>query len=141
VRQSLEPVSIPVIRKVDAVVVRVPDLEQGLAFYRDQLGHPLLWRNEDSCGLSMSGSDTELVISTRLGPETNLKVDSADEAAGRFTAGGGQIIAGPDDIEIGRVAVVADPFGNRLVLLDASKGTLTVDHAGKVTGVRNGGDS
>jgi catechol 2,3-dioxygenase-like lactoylglutathione lyase family enzyme len=134
-------VSTPLIRKVDALMVRVPDLEQGLAFYSDHLGHPLLWRNEDSCGLAMSGSDTELVISTRLGPETDLKVDSADEAAGRFVAGGGQIIAGPDDIEIGRVAVVADPFGNRLVLLDTTKGTLIVDEGGKVTGVRNGGDS
>ena len=131
--------STPLIRKVDAVMVRVPDLEQGLSFYRDHLGHPLLWRTEDSCGLAMSGSDTELVISTRLGPETDLKVDSAEEAASRFKAGGGQVIAGPDDIQIGRVVLVADPFGNRLVLLDSSRGTLTVDEGGKVTGVRNGG--
>ncbi len=129
------------IRKVDAVMVRVPDLDQGLAFYHDHLGHPLLWRNEDSCGLAMSGSDTELVISTKLGPETNLRVVSADEAAGRFVGGGGQIVAGPDDIQIGRVVVVADPFGNRLVLLDTSKGTLMVDEAGEVTGVRSGGEA
>lgn len=132
--------STPLIRKVDAVMVRVPDLEQGLAFYRDQLGHSLLWRNEDSCGLAMSGSDTELVLSTKLGPETDLKVDSSEDAAGRFVAGGGRIIAGPDDVRIGRVVLVADPFGNQLVLLDASKGTLLVDEVGNVTGIRNGGD-
>ena len=26
--------------------VPVPDLDQGLAFYRDRLGHELLWRDE-----------------------------------------------------------------------------------------------
>lgn len=78
------------IRKVDAVMVRVPDLEQGLAFYRDYLGHALIWRTVDSCGLAMAGSDAELVLSTRLGPETDLLVESA-EAAARFQAGGGQL--------------------------------------------------
>ena len=123
------------IRKVDAVTVRVPDLEQGLAFYRDHLGHALIWRTEDSCGLALAGSDTELVISTRVGPETDLLVESAEAAARRFEAGGGHIVAGPEDIRIGTVVVVADPFGNRLVLLDNSKGVLTVDETGTVTGV------
>lgn len=132
--------STSLIRKVDAVMVRVPDLNQGLAFYRDHLGHALIWRTEDSCGLAMPGSDTELVISTRLGPETDLLVESAEVAARHFEAGGGRILAGPDEIQTGSVVVVADPFGNRLVLLDNSKGLLTVDEAGTVTGVFGGGE-
>ena len=36
-----------VLRMVDAVTVSVPDLDQGLAFYRDRLGHDLIWRNDD----------------------------------------------------------------------------------------------
>jgi catechol 2,3-dioxygenase-like lactoylglutathione lyase family enzyme len=129
-------VSTPLIRKVDAVVVRVPELERGLAFYRDHLGHRMLWRTEDSCGLAMEGSDTELVLSTKLGPETDLEVHSAPEAAKRFADGGGRIIAGPGDISIGTVVVVADPFGNQLVLLDSSKGQFVVDEAGNATGVQ-----
>ena len=35
-----------VLRGVDAVTVPVPDLDQGLQFYRDQLGHELAWRND-----------------------------------------------------------------------------------------------
>ena len=33
----------PLFRKVDCVRIPVPDLEAGLAFYRDQLGHALIW--------------------------------------------------------------------------------------------------
>lgn len=33
-------------RYVDAVTIRVPDLDAGLAFYRDRLGHELIWRND-----------------------------------------------------------------------------------------------
>jgi hypothetical protein len=36
---------------------------------------------------------------------------------------------------VGRLAVVADVFGNELVLLDLSKGTCVVDQSGHVTGV------
>ena len=126
----------PLIRNVDAVQVIVPDLEAGLAFYRDKLGHELRWRNETSAGLSMPDGDAELVIQTKLPKqETDLLVTSADEAAERFTEAGGTVIVPPEDVPVGRVTVVQDPWGNRLVLLDLSKGTFDTDTAGNVTGV------
>lgn len=33
----------PLFLKVDAVTIPVPDLDAGLRFYRDSLGHELLW--------------------------------------------------------------------------------------------------
>jgi catechol 2,3-dioxygenase-like lactoylglutathione lyase family enzyme len=36
----------PLLQYVDAVTVPVPDLDRGMAFYRDVLGHHLIWRNE-----------------------------------------------------------------------------------------------
>ena len=45
------------------------------------------------------------------------------------------MVTGPFDIPVGRAAVVADPFGNVLVLLDLSKGRYVTDSAGNVTGV------
>jgi len=126
----------PLILKVDAVQIIVPDLEAGLAFYRDKLGHELRWHNETSAGLAMPDSDTELVIQTALDrPETDLLVESADDAAQRFVEAGGTVVAPPSDIPVGRVAVVQDPWGNRLVLLDLSKGTFETDADGNVTGV------
>ncbi len=50
-------------------------------------------------------------------------------------AAGGQVLTGSFDIPVGRVAVVADPFGNSLLLVDLSKGRYVTDSAGNVTGV------
>jgi len=126
----------PLFRKVDCLQIPVLDLESGLAFYRDRLGHELIWRTRTAAGLRMPESDAELVIQTeRPHLEANLLVASADEAARRFCAAGGEIIAEPFDIQIGRCAALRDPWGNVLVLLDGSKGRLATDAEGNVIGV------
>jgi|SRR5829696_1021097 len=119
----------PVLRKIDAVTVPVPDLEDGLRFYRDALGHRLLWRNDDvgQAGLGMPDTDAEIVLTVRQGYEPNWLVPSAAEAAGAVVAAGGRLLHGPADIPVGRLAVVADPFGNVLVLVDLSKGRYRTD--------------
>lgn len=127
----------PLIQKVDAVTIPVPDLDAGLRFYRDSLGHQLLWRSDENgqAGLGLPGSDTEIVLTTRQEYAPNWLVSSADEAARAVRAAGGHVVTGPSDIPVGRVTVVADPFGNVLVLLDLSKGRYVTDDAGLVTGV------
>jgi predicted enzyme related to lactoylglutathione lyase len=126
------------LRKVDAVTVRVPDLDAGLAFYRDQLGHELLWRNDDigQAGLRVPDADTEIVLTTDLDYAPTWLVNSADEAAEQLTGRGGRLIKAPFDIPVGRCAVAEDPFGNTLVLLDLSKGLYVTDDHGAVTGVQ-----
>ena len=125
----------PLIRKVDCLQIPVPDLDAGLAFYRDGLGHGLVWRTETAAGLRMAESDSEIVLqTTRPVMESNLLVRSADTAAALFVAAGGTIIVPPFDIQIGRCVVVQDPWGNPLVLLDMSKGLLITDAAGSVLG-------
>lgn len=127
----------PLFRKVDCVQIPVPDLEAGLAFYRDQLGHELIWRTATAAGLRLPDSDAEVVLQTELlSLEPNLLVQSVDAAAERFAAAGGAVVAGPFDIAVGRCVVVADPWGNRLVLLDLSKGELATDEHGNVVGNR-----
>ncbi len=128
----------PLLRAVDAVTVRVPDLDAGLAFYRDQLGHAVRWRDDaqGAAGLALPDTSTELVLTTRFGYEPIWLVSSVPEAVERIVAAGATVIAEPREIPVGRVAVVLDPFGNALVLLDLSKGTYEVDRAGHVTGVR-----
>jgi lactoylglutathione lyase len=127
----------PLVRKVDAIQIQVPDLEAGLAFYRDQLGHQVIWRTERAVGLRLPDTDTELVLQTeRDGPEINLLVDSADQAAQRVVQAGGAVVVPPFDIQIGRCVVVRDPWGTSLVLLDTSKGLLATDADGNVIGNR-----
>lgn len=97
----------PLLRKADWVQIPVPDLDAGLRFYRD--------RTPD--------------------PETDFLVDSAEVAVRWVEELGGSVLSGPEDIPVGRVAKVADPFGNPLVLLDLSKGTFQTGPDGTVTGV------
>lgn len=127
----------PLLQKVDAVTIPVPDLDAGLRFYGDALGHELLWRHDGigQAGLGLPGSDTEIVLTTRLDYEPNWLVASADDAARAIERAGGRVISPPCDIPVGRLAVVADPFGNVLILLDLSQGRYTVDEAGHVTGL------
>jgi len=68
--------------------------------------------------------------------EVNLRVASAGAAVERIVEAGGKLVTGPFDIQIGRCAVVLDPWGNALVLLDSSNGKLVTDEQGNVTGVQ-----
>jgi len=124
------------LRKVDCVRLPVPDLEGGLAFYRDRLGQELVWRSEDAAGLRLADSDSELVLQTqRPRPEVDFLVASVDQAATELTRAGGTVVVEPSDIPVGRVAVIADPFGNPLTILDLTKGRYLTDADGNVTGM------
>ena len=125
----------PLFRKLDNHLLRVDDLDAAIAFYRDKLGHRLIWRNDEAAGLALPETDAELVLHRRIGPETDIVVDNVDLAFKAFLAAGGQPVEPPFDIAIGRCARVRDPFGNVLVMLDQSKGKLTTDSQGRVTGV------
>ncbi len=127
----------PLFHSVDAVTIPVPDLDTGLAFYQNSLGHRLSWRNDDigQAGLSLPGSDTEIVLSTRQRYEPDWLVADLDEAIATVRAGGGTVLHGPFDIPVGRGVVVQDPFGNALVLLELSRGRYVTADNGRVIGV------
>jgi predicted enzyme related to lactoylglutathione lyase len=115
-------------RKVDCHSIPVADLDAALAFYRDGLGHELIWRDDSAAGLRLPDSDAELVLHTEKRPiETDLLVASVPAAISRFVEAGGKVVAGPFEIRIGLCAVIEDPWHNRLVILDSSKGYLRTD--------------
>ena len=119
--------------KVDCIRLYVPDLEEGLTFYRDQLGHELIWRTETAAGLRLPESDAEIVLQTEdERQEVDFLVDSADEAAKLVEQAGGKMIVPPFEIQIGRCVVLEDPWGNPLVLLDTSKGLMKTDADGNI---------
>ena len=81
----------PLIRKIDCLQIPVPDLEQGLSFYRDRLGHRLIWKTSTSAGLGLPDTDAEIVISTeRKELEPNLLVESVDRAVDEIEDAGGE---------------------------------------------------
>jgi len=127
----------PLLLAVDAVTVPVPDLDAGLAFYQGRLGHRLLWRNDDvgQAGLSLREEETELVLTTSEPYAPTWLVSSVQRALDVFGEAGGRLVSGPSDVPVGRLAVVEDPFGNELVLLEMSRGRYVTDASGRVTGV------
>jgi predicted enzyme related to lactoylglutathione lyase len=130
------------LQKIDSIRVPVPDLEAGLAFYRDQLGHVLIWRLPHGAGLRMPGSNAEIVLVPEGDDlEVNFQVASADSAAERFTEAGGRILLEPFDTLNGRAAVVQDPFGNIYALRDDRLGELVTDAEGTVLGTEAGENS
>ena len=124
--------------QIDCHGVEVDDLDAAIDFYAKRLGHTMLWRSETRAGLRLRDAEgmPELVLHTDHWPiATALRVDDVERAIERFLKAGGRLRRGPEEIAIGKLAVVEDPFGNALVMLDGSKGSLQTDADGTVTGV------
>jgi predicted enzyme related to lactoylglutathione lyase len=101
-----------------------PDVGRAAAFYRDLLG----WDAEaDATGYA--------TIHTSNGPNGGIRpvqegeqpawlvyfsVESADDAAGRVRDAGGEVVAGPMDVTVGRIAIVRDPQGAALALYEGA---------------------
>jgi lactoylglutathione lyase len=133
----METIKDALIKKIDCIRIPVPDLNLALKFYQDSLGHKILWRTDNSIGLGIPESETEIVIHTESDQfEVDLKVDSAIKAADRFKKAGGKILVEPFDIPIGKCVVVKDPWGNKLILLDSTKGVYNTDSTGRVIGLK-----
>ena len=121
------------IRKVDCVSMPVADLSAAVVFYRDKLGHDLIWRSDTQAGFRMPDTETELVVHTEPRPAASeLLVQSVPSAVRQVVEAGGTLVTDPFDIAIGQCAEVSDPWGNTLVLLDMSKGPLKTDSDGNV---------
>jgi predicted enzyme related to lactoylglutathione lyase len=121
-----EPASASLLRKIDCVMIRVPDLDIGAHFYEQACGLRRVWSDTWSVGLAMSDTDAEIVVHTMDLPPgcgVHYLVDDVSAAVAALIGGGSCLIAEPFEIPVGRCAVVADPFGNALCVLDLSKGT------------------
>lgn len=128
------------LQAVDSVQIPVPDLDAALAFYRDRLGHELVWRTGSAAAVRLPRDQAELVLQVeRPQAEVDFLVTSVDQAVADVVAAGGTVVEPPFDIAVGRVARVADPFGTVLTILDLSKGRYQTDADGRVTGVRRPG--
>jgi lactoylglutathione lyase len=116
------------IRKIDCVMVRVPDLAPAVEFYTRAFGLRELWRDETSIGLGLAETDAEIVLHTMDLPadrSVHYLVDDVPDAVATAERAGCTVREAPFDIAIGKCAVLVDPFGNTVCLLDMSKGSRT----------------
>jgi predicted enzyme related to lactoylglutathione lyase len=113
------------LRKIDCVMIQVDDLEAAAQYYVDVFGMRRTWRDETSVGLGFPETDAEIVLHripdfpSRI--EVHYLVDDVITAVQLFEQRGCRVLVAPFDIPIGTCAVIEDPFGTRLNILDMSK--------------------
>ncbi len=116
------------LRKIDCVMIPVDDLAEARRFYEDVLGLRFRWSDRHAIALGMPESEAEIVLHNDPGiPRecgVHYLVDDVEAAVAMLCARGCETVAPPFDVRIGKCAVVRDPFGNLLNLLDMRKGPL-----------------
>ena len=110
------------LRKIDCVMVPVSDLDAGVAFYQQVFGLTVNWRDEVSVGMRLPESDAEVVLNIDGTKGVHYLVDDVPSAVGAAVDAGCTVVREPFDIVIGKCAIVEDPFGNRVRVLDMTKG-------------------
>jgi predicted enzyme related to lactoylglutathione lyase len=109
-------------RKIDCVMVPVPDLDAAVGYYERVFGLTVNWRDDESVGMRMPESDAEIVLTISGVSGVHFLVDDVTSAVNEAVAAGCTVTRAPFDIVIGKCAVLKDPFGNPVYVLDMSKG-------------------
>jgi len=114
------------LRKIDCVMIRVDDLEAAAAYYTTVFGLRPGWRDAAAVGLAFPETDAEIVLHCDQGipsrVEVHYLVDDVITAVQTFERQGCRVREAPFDIPIGKCAVIEDPFGTTLCILDMTKG-------------------
>ena len=107
-------------------MVKVDDIDQAREFYVRVFGMLPAWRDATSAGLKFRESDAEIVlhcikdIPARV--DVTYLVGDVVAAVEALKSEGCAIAAPPFDVAIGECAVILDPFGIAMTLIDMTKG-------------------
>ena len=122
------------LRKIDCIMIRVDDVEAAAAYYAKVFGLRPQWSGDDPIGLTFPENDAEIVLHNDPDIPSSVKVhylvDDVVGAVAHLAAQGCQILVAPFPITIGKCAVIRDPFGTRLCILDITKGPRPLNLAG-----------
>jgi len=114
------------LRKIDCVMLRVDDLASAREFYQRTLGLEPLWSDEHSVALGMPETDAEIVLHDNpdIPRDCNVHylVDDVSTAVTALAAAGWSVVVPAFEVQTGKCAVLADSAGNKLNLLDMTKG-------------------
>jgi lactoylglutathione lyase len=113
-------------KKIDCVMIRVDDIAAGEKFYSEVFGLKPLWREARSVGMRLPETDAEIVLHNNPDipnkVEVHYLVDNVVMAVKNYAGKGCRVLVQPFDVLIGRCAVIQDPFGTTICLLDQTSG-------------------
>ena len=122
------------LKRVDRVLLRVPQLESAVKYYRDVLGMaPASGKRGGNVAGFKLGADAELVLHAdpdRPAEATYFLVDDVRDLYRRRDALKLRFKSAPAQVSRGFVATVSDPFGNVLLLLDRTAERTSTTAAG-----------
>lgn len=114
------------LKKIDAVMLRVKDLEKAAEFYLEIMGLKRGWTDEENqmLGLIFPGNDTELVLhrdENLPDPNVSYQVDDVMEFIEEYRQQGYKVLIEPFDIRCGKCAILEDPEGHSIEVMDITK--------------------
>ncbi|MEM3648355.1 MAG: VOC family protein [Thermoproteota archaeon] len=112
--------------KIDSIMFYVSNLEKAAKFYEDVLGLKRVWTDEERgmIGLVFPESDSEIVIhrdSSLPNPCLSFTVMNVDEFCKEYQEKGYLIVEKPREVRCGKFAVLKDPDGNKIPIIDLTK--------------------
>ncbi len=112
--------------KIDNIMYQVKDLEKAKIFYQEVLGLKKVWENKESkmVGFTFEESDSEIVIHNNPNiPKFDYSylVSNVDEFVKEFESKGYIVKLEPIDVRSGRYAILLDPDGNEIPIIDLTK--------------------
>ena len=114
------------LKKIDAVLLRVLDLEKTAEFYVDVMGLNRGWTDNENqmIGLLFPGNDTELVLhcdESLPDPNVSYQVDDVLDFVEKYNKRGFKVLVEPFDIRCGKCAILEDPEGHSVEIMDITK--------------------
>ena len=114
------------LRKIDCIMYFVQDLDKAEKFYTEELGLKRVWRDDEyhMIGFVFPESDSEIVIhrdESLRNPDFSFLVDNVEDYCNSFKAKGYKILFGPIEVRPGKYAVLSDPDGNGIPIIDLTK--------------------
>jgi len=112
--------------KIDNIMFFASNLDKTAQFYSDVLGLKRAWTDENRgmIGFVFRKSNSEIVIhndKSLPNPSFNFLVKNVEAFCEKFRAKGGKVVMEPFEVRCGKYAVVADPDGNELPIIDLTK--------------------
>ncbi|MDD5750391.1 MAG: VOC family protein [Candidatus Pacebacteria bacterium] len=112
--------------KIDNIMYRVSDLKKAERFYINILGLKKAWEDENAgmIGFIFEQSDSEIVIHTDPNipkGEYSYLVEDVVEFCEEVKKQGYKVLSEPFEVRPGKYALLSDPDGNEIPIIDLSK--------------------
>ena len=107
-------------------MIRVDDVVAGEKFYAEVFGLKPIWREAGSVGMKLPETDVEIVLHNSVEipnkVEVHYLVDDVVVAVKNYAEKGCRVLVPPFEVLMGKCAVIEDPFGTTICLLDQTSG-------------------